>query len=192
MTRARVLVGAGLMLAAPLLLPAREKPKAPELTQEHRHPSGAFTFRTPEGWKVSPAGRPGALEARGDVLRVLFLFEPRELGYDGLHADCMTRHLRGPMETDPRVKYEYDFISGELGARRFLDSAFSVRYDVPVDGVSDWRQRNLTVVGAGQSLCVISHVPLVQWKKSPAARALIEAVVASITFVDAAPVGHTP
>jgi hypothetical protein len=176
-----------LVLAMPARSWAGNKAVAPPLTREHRHPSGAFTFRTPADWRVGPGARPGTLEARGELLRVLFLFEPRELGYDGLHADCMVQRLRGLPETDPRVKYEYDYISGSVGERRFLDSAFTVRYDVPVDGVSDWRQRNLTVVGAGQSLCVISHAPLAQWKKSAAMRALIDSIVASVTFPAPAP-----
>lgn len=181
----------GALLAA-LSVSARRQPAAPALTREHRHPSGAFTFRTPEDWQVGPGTRPGALEARGGLLRVLFLFEPRELGYDGLHADCMVRRLRGLAETDPSVKYEYDYLSGQVGERRFLDSAFSVRYDLPVDGVNDWRQRNLTIVGAGQSLCVISHAPLAQWKKSAALRALIDGVVASVTFPPAPDVSASP
>ena len=47
-----------------------------------------------------------------------------------------------------------------------LDSAFVVRYDAPVEGSAAWRQRNLTIVGGGESLCVIGYAPLPAWKKS--------------------------
>jgi hypothetical protein len=80
------------------------------------------------------------------------------------------------------VDYEYDFIGGEIAGRRALDSAFVVHYDEPVEGQRDWHQRNLTVVGAGESLCVIAYAPLPVWKKSKAARNLLTSVVEGIRF----------
>ncbi len=158
----------------------------PPLSVEVRHPSGAFAFRTPEGWTVSPGAQPGRLEVLAappaSGARLVFAFEPRDLGFDGLHVNCMDQRLRGPMETDPRVDYEYDFLSATLGERRVLDSAFVVRYEPPVDGQREWRQRNLTVAGEQQSLCVIVHAPRKLWKKSPAARAVLDAVVQSVSF----------
>ena len=83
-----------------------------------------------------------------------------ELGLDSLHVECMLVRLAGAMDTFPQVDYEYDFVGGEVGERRALDSAFVVHYDEPVEGYRDWRQRNLTVVGEGESVCVVAYAPL--------------------------------
>ena len=40
----------------------------------------------------------------------------------------------------------------------------------------------LTIVGAGQTLCIMTYAPALVWKKSEEARALLDAVVGSITF----------
>jgi hypothetical protein len=85
------------------------------------------------------------------------------------------------MDTAPQVQYEYEYIGGVFGTRRALDSAFAVTYDNPVRGHRQWRQRTLTVVGAGQSLCAMSYAPLSAWK-SAKTRALLDAVLASVTF----------
>ena len=95
---------------------------------------------------------------------MLFHFREGEAGLDALHAACMDERLLGPMQVDPRVEYEYDFVGGSLDGRRLLDSAFRVRYDQPVQGHREWRQRNVTLVGAGESLCVIAHAPRALWK----------------------------
>jgi hypothetical protein len=154
---------------------------APALTKEHRHPSGAFTFRTPEGWRVAPlADRPDVLEASGSGLRIRFVHHAGEAGYDSLHVTCMTERLTGPMQASAEVRYEYDFVSWSVGPRRALDSAFTVRYDAPIDGYRDWRQRNVTVVGAGQSLCVIAHAPVPLWKKTPSLKRTLDDVLNSI------------
>jgi hypothetical protein len=113
---------------------------------------------------------------------VRFVFRPEESGYDSLHVTCMLERLAAPMDTDPRVLYEYDFVEGLLGDRRVLDSAFAVSYDRPVRGHRQWRQRNVTVVGGGQSLCLVAYVPLEIWKRSSEARNLMNAVLGSITF----------
>jgi hypothetical protein len=156
---------------------------APPLSREHQHPSGAFTFRTPEEWRVvsSPAD-PNALEAGGGDLLVRFLYRATEAGYDSLHATCMMERLATAMATDPGIKYEYDYLSRVGGGHRSLDSAFEVRYDVPIQGHRAWRQRNLTVVGEGHSLCIITYAPLEVWKKSPGTRTLLDGVLASVTF----------
>ena len=155
----------------------------PALDVEHQHPSGAFLFRTPEGWKVQPlAAKPEAIEAWGGDLGVRFLYRPGESGFDSLHADCMLERLAGPMDTEPRVRYEYEFVGGVVGSRRALDSAFIVSYDQPRHGHREWRQRTVTVVGKGDSLCVMSYVPRETWKSSAPTRALVEAVLSSVTF----------
>ncbi|HEX9886451.1 MAG TPA: hypothetical protein VGA70_08190, partial [Longimicrobiales bacterium] len=123
---------------------------------------------------------PEVLEAQGDGLLVRFLHRGQEAGYDSLHADCMLERLAEAMDMAPQVKYEYDFVSWENGPHRALDSAFAVSYDRPVQGHKQWRQRNLTVVGAGQSLCVITYCPARRWKKSAETRALLDGVVRSV------------
>jgi hypothetical protein len=188
-----------LALAAALALPvaAQDKKKdqdkkqdkkkgqdknAPELPAHHVHASGAFSFRTPIGWSLQSVGeRRELLEASGDGLRVRFFFLEREVGLDSLHVQCIDMRLRGPMETNPRTIYQHDFLGGALGERRTLDSAFEVTYDTPVDGETVWRQRNVTIVGLGQSLCVSSHAPRTLQRKS-ATKKLLEAILASVTF----------
>jgi hypothetical protein len=173
-----VAVGAGAAFAG------RKAPDPPPLLSvEHVHPSGAFLFRTPDGWRVvSPAGKPEAIEAWGGELGLRFVYRPGEPGYDSLHADCMLERLAGPMEAEPQVKYEYEFVGGIVGNRRALDSAFVVTYNEPRHGHREWRQRTVTVVGEGDSLCVSTYVPREVWKSSRAARVLIDSVLASVTF----------
>ena len=118
----------------------------------------------------------------GDLL-VRFLFRQGEGGLDTTHVDCMLERLAGAMAAEPQVSYEYDFRGGVInGQRGALDSAFVVRYDAPIKGQREWRQRNVTIVGAGQTLCVMSYAPAPVWKKSPETRALLDAIVGSITF----------
>jgi hypothetical protein len=169
-----------LLLCAALALAA--DPRKVPLASEHVHPSGAFSFRTPAGWTLKPVPeRSDVLQASGDGLKVWFHFRPQEIGLDSLHVMCMDMRLLGPMETSPRVKYEHDFIGGAMGERRVLDSAFEVEYDRAVDGATLWRQRNVTIVGLGQSLCASSHAPRARWKKAET-RALLDAILASVSF----------
>jgi len=173
-----------ILLALLLAVPGEAgKPQPPALDAEHEHPSKAFTFRTPPGWKVGVmAGRPDAYEAAGDGVRVRFLYRPDEPGYDTLHVGCMLERLAAAMDMRPGVKYEYDFLSANFGELRTLDSAFVVEYDAPIQGYRDWRQRNLTLVGGGQSLCLITYAPLPLWKKDKKLRTLLDAVVSSVSL----------
>jgi hypothetical protein len=159
---------------------AEKKLPPPPLPLEHTYPSGAFSFRTPEGWTLSEP-RPDVMETWGGELGVRFLFRAREDGTDALHEECKSERLAGPMETAPQVRYEYEYIGGPFGDRQALDSAFVVTYDSPVRGHREWRQRTLTVVGGGQSLCAMSYAPVSAWK-SAKTRALLDAVLASVTF----------
>ena len=155
----------------------------PPLPAQHRHLSGGFAFRTPEGWKVdSPSENPEVVNAAGDGVAVRFVYRDGESGYDSLHGVCMLERLAGAMDMDPVVRYEYDFVGGVIGDRRALDSAFVVTYDKPILGQRQWRQRNVTIVGNGSSLCAITYAPLPLWKKSAPTRALLDAVLASVTF----------
>ena len=166
------------------VLAGRKDPDPPPLLSvEHQHPSGAFLFRTPDGWKVQaiPAN-PDAIEAWGGDLGLRFVYRAGESGYDSLHVDCMQERLAGPMDTEPRIKYEYEFVGGVVGSRRALDSAFVVRYDQPRHGHREWRQRTITVVGQGESLCVMTYVPRETWKSSAPTRALVDSLLASVTF----------
>lgn len=172
------------VLCPVIVLAGRRAPESPPpLNVEHQHPSGAFLFRTPEDWKVqtSPAN-PNTVEAWGGDIGLRFVYRAGEAGYDSLHVDCMLERLAGPMDTEPQVKYEYEFVGGVVANRRALDSAFVVRYDQPRHGHREWRQRTITVVGQGESLCVMSYVPRETWKSSAPARALVDSVLSSVTF----------
>jgi hypothetical protein len=162
---------------------ADAKRQGPALERSLKHPSGAFHVKTPMDWHAeSLDGRPDVWQVSGNDLLIRFVYRESDAGFDSLHVACMHDFLLGPMEVDPRIKYEHDFISGSRWERRFLDSAFIVTYDRPVFGHREWRQWNLTVVGPGQSLCIIVHCPLAAWKQSRQLRSLLEDVMDSIEF----------
>ena len=175
-----------LLLLQPVFVDAGKKkapPAAASLPSEHWNQSRTVGLRTPTEWTVrSEPGPPELLEARGDGLIVRVLRREGEIGLDSLHVECMLVRLAGAMDAFPQVDYEYDFLGGEVGERRALDSAFVVHYDEPVEGHNDWRQRNLTVVGGGESVCVVAYAPLPVWKKSKSARNLLTSVVGSVRF----------
>ena len=172
-----------MLFPAPVGAGKKDVPVPPPLASEHTNAAKTLTFRTPAGWVVEAGtGQPELTEARGDGLVVRILRHEGELGLDSLHVECMLVRLAGAMDTFPQVDYEYDFVGGAFGGRRALDSAFVVHYDDPVEEHREWRQRNLTVVGKGQSVCVIAHAPMPLWKKSKSARNLLTAVVESIRF----------
>jgi hypothetical protein len=178
---------AGLLVLASLLAAAavagNKRVPPPPLPAEHRHPAGGMAFRTPEGWKVeTPPESPETVNAIGDGVVVRFVYREGENGYDSLHGICMLERLAPAMDMFPVVEYEYDYVGGILGDRRALDSAFVVKYDQPVLGAREWRQRNVTIVGNGASLCAITYAPLPLWKKSAPTRALLDAVLGSVTF----------
>jgi hypothetical protein len=155
-------------------------PQLPPMSR-HTHPSGAFSFEAPVGWSVRPVeGEASLYEAVGDGQIVRFVYTPGEVGFDALHVSCMLERLRPEAETSPRIRYEYDFLGGSVGEFNILDSAFEVRYDAEVNGSREWRQRNVTLVGKGRSLCVILHAPAKTWKRSRPARALQEAILRSV------------
>jgi len=161
----------------------KKLPPPPPLPVAHNHPSGAFTFRTPEGWAVATSNdNPDILEVKGGELMVRFLYRPSEGGLDTTHVDCMLERLAGPMVAEPQVKYEYDFRGGVLADRGALDSAFVVIYDAAINGHRDWRQRNLTLVGKGETICIITYAPATVWKKSLETQVLLDAVVGSVAF----------
>jgi hypothetical protein len=151
------------------------------LVAEHTNAAGTLTLKTPADWAFeSRAGQPEVTEVRGGPLLIRILRREGELGLDSYHVQCMAERLSDPMKADPHVDYEYDFLEGWVGERHVLDSAFVVRYDEAVEGHAEWRQRCMTVVGGGESLCVIGMAPRQVWKKSKKDRALLEAVMASI------------
>jgi hypothetical protein len=177
---------AGVALAVFLLSSGRssagEAKGAPDpLVAVHESASGRFSFKTPAGWTVKTTpGHPEKAEARGDKLVLKILRTEGEIGLDSLHVQCMVERLAPMMETEPQVDYEHDFQEGWVGSRHALDSAFVVHYDKPVEGDRDWYQHNVTVVGEGESLCLIGMSPRGLWKKSKETRALLEAVMASV------------
>ncbi len=177
-----VLVGVSLVAASG---GAGEKEKAARdrLSEENANAAGTFTVRTPQDWVFETrAGEPEVTEARGGALVLRVVRREGELGLDSWHVQCMLERLAGPMETRPQVEYEYDFHQGWIADRQAMDSAFVVHYDEPIEGHKDWRQRNLTVIGGGESLCVIAMAPRRVWKKSKEDRALLEAVMQSVRF----------
>jgi hypothetical protein len=157
--------------------------KAPALTSVFAHPSGAFRVRTPAGWMAGKVTeRPEIWQLTGDEIVIRFFYRNDDAGFDGLHISCMNEHLLNAMEVSPKIKYEHDFLQGNRWGRRVLDSAFIVQYDRPVLGHREWRQHNVTIVGNGQSLCVVSHCPLVVWKRSKPARVLSGDILDSLDF----------
>jgi hypothetical protein len=151
------------------------------LVAHHKSASGTLTLRTPAGWTAeTTSGQPERIEARGQGLIVRVLRVDGEVGLDSLHVQCMMERLTPPMEARPEVDYEYDFHEGHVGERRALDSAFVVHYDEPIEGERDWRQRNITLVGLGDSICVIGMTPRSLWKKSKETRELLDAVMEGI------------
>jgi len=147
-------------------------------TKEHIDPTRSFTFRAPSHWEVSSPS-PNVLEAEGDAMVVRFLFHQGEQGFDSLHVSCMQNRLVDSLETDPHVDYEYDFLQAEAGPMRLLDSAFKTRYDEPVRGHKEWRQRNLTLVSPVGSLCVIAFCPAKLWKDKN--KTVLNGVVSSVS-----------
>ncbi len=171
------------LLLLPASLGAGNKDVPADLPSEHTNASKTLTFRTPANWTVQAGtGQPEITEARGDGLILRIVRHGGELGLDSMHVQCMLVRLAGPMDAFPQVDYEYDFVGGTVGERKALDSAFVVHYDEPIDGHRDWRQRNLTVVGGGESVCVVAYAPLPVWKKSKPARNLLTAIVESVRF----------
>ncbi len=161
----------------------REVVPPPALTREHRVIGGAVTFRTPDGWTVRETdGEPRRVDAIGPESRFRVLYRRGEIGLDSLHVTCMEERLTGPMDAAPEVEYDHDFLSFTIGSRHALESAFTVTYDTEVAGHTEWRQRNVSVVGGGESICLVSYVPEKTWKKSEAARKLAEAVMTSVVF----------
>jgi hypothetical protein len=171
----------GLVLAA-AAVDGGEDPAA-TLVAEHRNAAHTLSLRTPEDWVVeSRPGQPEVTEARGGALVVRILRREGELGLDSYHVQCMQERLSDPMKAAPQVDYEYDFRSGWIGDREALDSAFVVHYDEPVQGHKEWRQRHVTVVGRGESLCVVGMAPRPIWRKSKSDKALLQAVMTSVRF----------
>jgi hypothetical protein len=154
----------------------------PPESREIFHPAGGFSFFLPKGWTAStPASDdPDAVDAKGEGVMVRFVYRRGDVGYDGLHAMCMTYRLQ--KDADPQTQYEYDYVGGLYGALRTLDSAFVVEYETPISGQRKWRQRNLTMVGNGHSLCVITNAPTSVWKKSQKVRSLLDAVLGTVKF----------
>jgi hypothetical protein len=171
------------VVASPAVAGDKRPPVPVELPAVHTNASATLRLHTPRDWIVTSApGQPELTEAKGGGLIVRILRRDGEVGLDSLHVECMLARLAPEMHVQPGVEYEYDFIGGAAGERRALDSAFLVHYDEPIEGSAKWRQRNLTIVGGGESLCVIGYAPMPAWKKSKELKRLLEAVLASVEF----------
>jgi hypothetical protein len=149
----------------------------------HEHPSGAFSFRTPAAWQVGAlAGRKDVWEAQGDEGIVWFIYRAGSNGFDSQHVNCMGERLAGTLATSTIMGYEYDFHEGNFAGRTALDSAFVVSYASPARGQSAWHQRNVTIIGNTDLLCVVAFSPAAAWKSSKQVRRTMDAVVGSLTF----------
>jgi hypothetical protein len=179
--RSRAAWGLGMALGL-ALQPAWAGERTEELV-ERRHPSGAFSFRTPASWTVD------ALPVRKDVFQVSgpegiiwFSYRRGDFGYDSLHAMCMTERLAGKEAASPALAFEYDSRESALAGRAALDSAFLVSLPTAIRDQNIWRVRAVTLVGGGESVCVVAFVPATTWKASKQVRRVVDGVVASITF----------
>jgi hypothetical protein len=160
---------------------AGEKAAPVDLPAVHVNTTSTVRLHLPIDWTAtSRPGEPEVTEARGGGFVVRVLRREGELGLDSLHIECMQFRLAGPMDTSPELRYEYDFVGGEVGEHRALDSVAIVTYDEPVEGHKLWRQRNITLVGKGESVCVVAHAPLSVWKKSKTAQKLLNSVLERI------------
>jgi hypothetical protein len=170
---------------SPLLAKDKDKddPIPPLPDQDYWHPSGAFHMTIPGGWTAEAVkGRPEALDLSGDGFFVRLIYRSGENGYDALHGICLMERLQDDADID--LRYEYDYEEASYGTRRSLDSAFTVQYEKPIQGHKKWRQRNLTIVGGGQSLCLVANAPASVWKNSRKARSLLKGVLESVKFLE--------
>jgi hypothetical protein len=161
---------------------AEEKPAWP--TVEHVDPAtGRFTFRAPRGWLVAQVpGRKRVTQVLGSGTVVRFVHFRSEIGPDSLQASCASERLTGPMGFEPMGTTHYAYAPATVGGHAALDSAVEVTYDAKIEGHRRWRQRTVSVVGVGESLCIIVHCPARVWKKSKTIRQQLDAIVASVAF----------
>ena len=117
------------------------------------------------------------IEAGAGDLSVRFIWQKSEFGTDVAHTDCMTEQPVAGLPGVPRVSFEYDFMGGVVGDRRLLDSASHLDYEAPVKGHRSWRQRAVTIVGGGETLCAVSFAPRSAKKE---ARRLLDAILADL------------
>ena len=151
----------------------------------HQLPSGGFAFRTPEAWKVvstpeSPDTLNAARRRRGRALRST---TEGETGYDSFHGACMLERLAGAMEMDPsrpvrirlRGRSDRRPPGPRLRLRGHLRQADPGRAPMaPAQRDASW---------ATERRCAsITYAPATLWKKSAPTRALLDAVLASVTF----------
>ena len=89
--RAAALLAVCLWPAAVWAGKKKPPPPPPPLPLEHTHPSGTFTFRTPENWQIAPSPtNPDMIQTGEGDLMVRFLFRHGEGGLDTTHVDCMS------------------------------------------------------------------------------------------------------
>ena len=88
-----------------------------------------------------------------------FRFKQLEEGIDSWHADCIDDGLAPLAAADPGRRFDYEYVGGIFADRRVLDTGHSMRYDAAVHGHRDWHQRTLTLVGGGQSMCIMAYAP---------------------------------
>jgi len=180
--RALALAVACLLLAGPLFAKKKDEDPIPPLPdQEYWHPSGAFHMTIPGAWTATAVAGKTDIDLSGDGLFVRIIYRPGEVGYDALHGLCLMERLQD--DADINLRWDYDYEEAPYGTRRSLDSAFTVEYEKPFQGQKKWRQRNLTIVGGGQSLCLVANAPASKWKYKKV-RALLKRVLESVKFLE--------
>lgn len=177
----RCLLGLAVSALACSFAGADESP--PPLVQQHRLFDGAVMLQTPAGWQAAAlTRRSDAVDVSGDGLVFRLSYQPTELPADAFHAQCMLERQAPALELDAEVNYEYEYVGGRLLGRAALDSAYRVRYDEEIQGAREWRQRSLSLVGGGASLCVVQMAPAREWKRSRALRDLAASVLAGFVL----------
>src|SRR5258707_14240963 len=90
-----LLAAVSVVSLAPTAVAGKQVPPPP-LPAQHRHLSGGFAFRTPEGWKVdSPPENPEVVNAAGDGVAGRFVFPDGESGHCSPPGACMRRGRGG-------------------------------------------------------------------------------------------------
>ena len=147
------------------------------------HPTAGFTYRVPEGWTSGPLpGRPDVIQVASATALVRFVVQKGELGLDVAHVLCMDERLADPMATSAGTEYEDDFLTNVVAGRHTAFSSLVVAYDAPIMGYRVWWQRNRTIVGGGETICVMGTMPDKLRRKRKRLRHELESIMDGMSF----------
>ena len=165
--------------------PPRRRRRRRRCPREHRHPSGGFAFRTPEAWKVGrrPTTRrcstpPGtAWSCASSTTRA-------RAATTACTAPACSSAWPPAMEMEPVVQYEYDFVGGAHRRPRGPSTPPSWSPTTsPILGAHAVAAAQRDHRGRRRRRSARSPTrPLPLWKKSAPTRALLDAVLGSVTF----------